>query len=286
MSYHESIELSIVIVNFNGKKFLPGCFDSIQHTVNCSFEIILVDNASSDGSEELIRTDYPGVRFIRCDQNLGFAGGNNVGVKAAQGRYILLLNNDTILLSDPALGCKILNDQPDIGALGARMLDADLKETASCGRFPVPHRLVFFSSMLFTPNKDESTLSAVDWIQGSFVMMRREDYLKVGGMAEEYFMYVEDVDLCKKISLKNLKIMFCSDLSYLHFGGYNPKRWVQIFRGLKRYHKKFSSFPIMVFAHIILYLGLISRLVLYRVLILFKPNSKEIRQFLDGVFRD
>ena len=284
MIQNEPVLLSIVIVNFNGERFLSACFDSIRSITTCPFEIILIDNASSDNSIELIRNDYPDIHLLQSEQNLGFAAGNNIGVMAARGRYILLLNNDTILLSDPKIGCEILNIQAEIGALGARMLDEGHRETASCGYFPAPHRLVFYSSMLFMPANDERVLVPVDWVQGSFLLMRRNDYIEIGGMDEKYFMYWEDVDLCRRIVANKFKVIFCKKLSYLHFGGYNPYRWIQIYRGFKRYHQKFSSCPVRLLAYLILNLGLFSRLLVYQILILFKPNSKEIRQFLDGVY--
>lgn len=241
----EETELSIIIVNYNGKDYLKDCLGSISKCCTVSHEVILVDNASSDGSQEYIKENFPKVVLIENTENSGFAKANNIGVEKSIGKNILLLNNDTILLDtiDPLLKEVAPND---IGAITIKMLNGDKQFIAPYGKFPTPLNLIKLANLnekreeLRTGNFTKEKY-AVDWITGSFLLLKRKDWDLVHGLDEDYFMYVEDVDFSKKLQKRGKKILFYANYSYIHFVGFNPKREIKLIEGYKIYARKHFS---------------------------------------------
>lgn len=243
--------LSIVIVNYNGKKFLKECFESIQQAFKkTSYEIIVVDNNSADGSSDWIKNNYPDIVLIQSKENLGFGKGNNLGVSHAKGKYILLLNNDTILLDPLDDLIDQLENNPKIGAIGIKMLDKNKNYLPSAGHFPNLLNILIFKK-LFNTQKDFVTGNfnqksyEVDWVTGSFVLLKKDTYHLIKGFDEDYFMYVEDIDFCKKINLIGLRNIFLPSYSYIHFVGFNKSRNLQIIDSLKLYIHKHIKNPIL-----------------------------------------
>ena len=237
------MELSIIIVNYNGKHFLKDCIESINiYCSSISYEIIIIDNNSKDGSQKFIRSNYSEIRLFEEKANLGFGEANNIGVKNAKGENILLLNNDTILLQDIKLVVEEIKKK-DIGAVGVKMLNGNKEYTLSVGKFPKPLNLLKLSNLndkrkeFITGNFNKRRYE-VDWISGSFMMIKKENWDLVNGFDEDFFMYVEDVDLCKRISDLGEKIIFLSDISYIHFVGFNKLREIKLITGYKLYCNK------------------------------------------------
>lgn len=223
--------LSIIIVNYNGMKFLAECFDSIMKHVTCSFEIIVVDNASIDGSCEFISKNYPDVRLIVSPINTGFTGGNNLGSEIAQGEYLLLLNNDTVVLSDifPAVN-RFQNST--LGALGCHLVYGDGSFQTSFGFDHTPLRIILFwllgdlfktlnFSKLFETNRTlyKDTQLNVSWVCGAFLLTRTCIWRQLKGLDEEYFMYVEDVDYCKRVTQAGYRVEYYPEVKIIHYGG-------------------------------------------------------------------
>ena len=236
--------LSVIIVNYNGEKFLKECFNSLYNNLaNIQHEIIIVDNQSTDQSVIYIKENYPEIILIESEDNLGFGLGNNLGVKHAKGKYVLLFNNDTILLDPIDTAIEYLENHADVGTLGIKMLDANKNYLPAAGIFPNPLNLILFKKLFFstpefrTGNFKDNTYE-VDWISGSFMLMKKELYESIGGFDKDYFMYVEDVDICKKIANKNLKRVFFPSLKYIHFVGFNTKKNPLIIKGYKTYINK------------------------------------------------
>lgn len=239
-------KLSIIIVNYNGFKYLKDCFESIYN--NCKsldFEIIVVDNNSSDNSVEFIKNEFPNIILIESKKNLGFAGGNNLGVEYANGEYILLLNNDTILINDISSLMSFFTD--NVGVVGIKMLSGNKEYLNSVGRFPNPFNLIKFS--LFNEKRNDfvtgdfkKTNYEVDWVCGAFLLTTREIYNKVGGLDTTYFMYVEDVDFCKRVNNIGYKTLFNASNSFVHFVGFNNTRERNLINSYKIYSKKHFNF--------------------------------------------
>lgn len=241
------MELSIIIVNYNGQLFLKNCFKSIKNCLkNVAYEIIIIDNNSSDDSCNFIKENFKNVILIESKINLGFGKGNNEAVKRASGKHLLLLNNDTILLNDLSPILSFINKEKNIGAIGINMLNSNKNYIQAAGNFPNFFNL-FWMKLAFNINSDFKTgnfkqdFYNVDWLTGSFLLMPKFVYDEVGGFDEDYFLYVEDVDLCKRIANKGYKRVFFSRLNYIHFVGFNKNKNPLLIRGYKIYIKKHSS---------------------------------------------
>ncbi len=248
-------ELSIIIVNYNGQQFLKDCIDSIN--AMCSgidYEIIIVDNASQDNSVSFLEANYlDTITLIKSKENLGFAKGNNLGVKHCIGEYILLLNNDTILRHNLKPVLEALKPK-EVGALGIKMLGKNKEYRHSVGYFPSASRLFKlsrlynFSNGFKTGNFNNNSAKEVDWIEGSFLMTKSLVWNQVNGLDEDYFMYVEDIDICKKITSQNYKVLYLPNIEYLHFGGYGASRENMLKSGFKKYINKHLKAPYKQFA--------------------------------------
>lgn len=277
--------VSILIVNFNGKDFLGPCFDSIRKFVTVPYEIIVVDNASHDGSADYIKEYYPTINLIVSEVNLGFAAGNNLAARSARGSYLLLLNNDTLLLGDLKNAVALLSSDSSIGALGCKMLGRANEYRYSTGHFPSPFRLLSFSTIFNRTgpfiNGDfpmgNETFYDVDWVEGSFILTRRELWQGLGGMDEDYFMYVEDIDFCKRVNNSGYRVAYFPSLSFLHYGGYSSGRLGMLIKGFRRYHKKFSNGFTQLTAQLALTFGLISRAAIYALISLTRGHGVGIK---------
>jgi len=237
-------ELSVIIVNYNGICFLKDCLDSLQEKLkSISSEIIILDNDSQDESCSFIKKNYPNVKLIESKVNYGFGKGNNEAVKHAVGKYILLFNNDTILLNDIYPAIQLLKRDKSIGVIGINMLSGNREYLQAAGEFPNSRNL-FWMKRAFLFNKDfisgnfTKDIYEVDWLTGSFLLLSKEVYDNIGGFDESYFMYVEDVDFCKKIANLGLKRIFISSLSYIHFVGFKKSKNPMLVAGYKIYLKK------------------------------------------------
>lgn len=219
-------DLSIIIVNTNNKKILQECLESIyQNTHRISFEIIVSDNASSDGSPEMVKTKFPQARLIENQENLGFTKASNQGLKIYNARYALLLNNDTIV-KDSALDRMIefMDLNPSAGACGAKLLNLDgsiQRQGGMAGKR-------FWLAKKPTP---------VDFATGAALLVRKEVIDKVGILDENLFFYNDDLDWCRSIRKAGWKIYFLPQAEIIHYGGYssrrvfNPKLFVEGFAG-------------------------------------------------------
>ncbi len=234
------IILSILIVNFNGKDFLGPCLDSIRKFVTVPYEIIVVDNASHDGSVDYINQNYPNVRVVASLVNTGFTGGNNLAAKEAKGRYLLLLNNDTIIRSsiDPLI--ELMDGKAEIGVLGCRLFYGDGRQQESVGYIPsvlslvlswTPLARLFSRSANFRRSVPaDSTLysqtyNEVEWVSGAFLLTRADLWRQLGGLDEHYFMYMEDTDYCRRIRDVGNKVVYSAACEVIHFEG-SGRSWI------------------------------------------------------------
>jgi len=234
------LDLSIIIVNYNVKEFLQNLLHSIEKaSSNITKEIIIVDNASDDGSAELIKEKFPAVRLIENKTNYGFGKANNQALKISQGEFVLLINPDTIVSEDTFKELiKFLKSKPEAGLAGCKILNADGTLQLACRRsFPGPWTSfckvtglsnLFPNSRIFARYNltylDENQTYEVDAISGSFMMMRREVYEKVGGFDEQFFMYGEDLDICYRIQEAGYKVFYVHSTQLIHYKGESTRR--------------------------------------------------------------
>jgi GT2 family glycosyltransferase len=233
------MKLSIIIVSWNVKDDLLRCLASLEENPPSeSFEQIVIDNMSTDGTADAVRQEYPEVAIIENQKNKGFAVANNQGIKVSSGQYILLLNPDTIVHAqalDVLVG--FLDDNPDVGVCGAKLLYADGSVQASVRRFP-SFRAVLYRHTVFRllrifradyrrwsmKDFDYDRQMDVDQVMGSAMVVRRSVIEQVGGMDESFFMYYEEVDLCYRIKQAGWRIVFLPDAVITHLSGCSAKQ--------------------------------------------------------------
>ncbi|MEK7264398.1 MAG: glycosyltransferase [Bacteroidota bacterium] len=234
------MELSVIIVNYNVRIFLENALISIQKAMSgIDGEIFVVDNASNDGSAEMLKNKFSSVHLIENEKNLGFAKANNLALKNTSGKFILLINPDTIVQEDTlSVMLNYFKENPNVGLGGCKVLNPDGTLQLACRRsFPSPWvaftKIVGLSN-IFPQTKifgkyNLSYLSAdeiqeVDAVSGSFMMLRREVYENIGGLDEDFFMYGEDLDWCYRIQKAGWKINYIPITQIIHYKGESTKR--------------------------------------------------------------
>ena len=233
-----SPKTSVIIVSFNTCEILRACLTRLfQCTKGLDTEVIVVDNHSRDRSADMVAKDFPAVKLICSDINLGFAAANNVGFKAASGDFILLLNPDALLEPD-ALHKALAHmaENPDIGMGGGRLLDREGREQPSARLYPsLLNEALVISGLAarfpksrffgrFDRTWDNSGQAArVDWVPGAFALIRKEALDAVGGFDERFFLYYEEVDLCLRLRKAGWSIWYWPDVVIRHWGGESSK---------------------------------------------------------------
>ena len=226
------LDLSIIIVNYNVKDLLKACLTSVYHQAKgFSFEVFVVDNASSDGSADMVAEEFPNVKLIRNEDNLGFSKANNVGIKQSKGNNVLLLNPDTIVLNN-ALQKMIyfLENHPEVGIVGPELLNPDGSvQFSSKNYFPfmfdgllISHIVrKFFKTREFAHSHiTEQTC----WVIGSCLMVKRKILEIVGLLNEHITFFFEDADLCLRVTKAGFKVFFIKEANIIHYGGASWKQ--------------------------------------------------------------
>jgi GT2 family glycosyltransferase len=234
------MDVSTVIVNWNTGNILRDCLKSVyEQTQGISFEVIVIDNASLDGSADIVRKQFPQVILIENDENRGFAPGVNQGMAVAKGRYVLVLNSDTIIC-DNAIEKTIryADKYPKAGITGCQVLDDSGTIQMTCFRFPSVLNLflhTFALNKIFKKNHffgrewmlwwPRDTEREVEVISGSFMLVRRDAIDDVGLMDEDYFLYYEETDWCYRFAKAGWKKLFWPEAKIIHcHGGRNSSK--------------------------------------------------------------
>jgi len=221
------VKLSVIILNYNVAPFLQLCLQSVQHAVSeINAEVIVVDNASSDDSCEMVKTLFPSVTLIENPDNNGFSAGNNIGVAAATGEYICLLNPDTVVSQNCFKQVlDFVQSKENLGALGVKMIDGCgnfLPESKRC----VPTLMVSLKKLLgfkkagyYATNLQSDEDGEVPILVGAFMLMRKDRYLEVNGLDEDFFMYGEDIDLSYKLIKAGYSNYYKGSTTIIHYKG-------------------------------------------------------------------
>jgi GT2 family glycosyltransferase len=219
------LNVSIIIVSFNARAHLERCLQSLHDSPPSRLrEIIVVDNASSDGSADAARR-WPAVRVIETGANVGFAAGNNVGIRASSGEYLLLLNSDTEVPPGAvdALATALDRD-PSVAVVGPRLVDPGGRAELSIG--PMVGPWAELRQKLLMPARAEQLARRrqfPDWVSGACLLVRRADAEAVDLLDERFFMYLEDVDFCAAIRARGRRVLFTPDVEVTHMrGGSRP----------------------------------------------------------------
>ena len=254
------MDLGIVIVNWNTRDLLRECLKSVQDSdSSVSRRVIVVDNASTDGSAEMVRAEFPRVELIANRVNSGFSGANNLGIKAFDElpRYIVLLNPDTVVPPDAfRLMVDRMDSDPKIGVAGPRLVLPSGNLDLACRRsFPTPEVMfwrVTGLSKLFPKNRlfgrynmtflDEHIETEVDCVVGAFMMVRREAIQRVGLLDEAFWMYGEDIDWAYRIKQAGWKVLYYPRVTVLHVkraaSRQNPKARIEFQRASLIFYRK------------------------------------------------
>jgi N-acetylglucosaminyl-diphospho-decaprenol L-rhamnosyltransferase len=274
-------DLSIVIVSWNVHTLLRACLASIQDGKDTlEAETIVVDSASSDGTPEMLQTEFPWVRLIEPGENVGFSKGNNLGMEASRGRFVFLLNPDTEVVGN-ALPQMVtyLDAHPEVGVLGPQLLNMDGTIQSSRRRFPTawtaffeatwlepiaPQAILTHFKMLDCP--DDQTLS-VDWVTGAALLARREAIEQVGGMDTGYFMYSEELDWQRRIKEAGWQIAYIPAAKIIHHGGKSSEqvtaqRDINFHTSKIRYYRRYHGQLLAALLRVFLLVGYVGRLIL------------------------
>lgn len=291
-------DVSIIIVNWNSVDYVRACLESIdKYSSDITYEVIVVDNASYDGSDRLVDEGFRSVKFLQAGANLGFAKANNLGARQAKADWLLFLNPDTLVLETglkPALDKA--RELGNLGVAGVKLLNTDKTLQESCIQaFPTmwnrildsnflrrafPRSRLWGTGALHVPG---SRPLEVEMVSGACMLMKAETFNRLGGFSEDYFMYFEDTDLCLKASRGGLKNYFLPDVSIVHHGGGSSKRETSRFSSVvfaESQYRFFRKWNGIVYAAMFRFLTLVSsivRLMMIALAIGLKSSSRDMR---------
>jgi GT2 family glycosyltransferase len=263
-----SPDLSIIIVSWNVRELLRRCLHSILDApsdAGVQSQVIVVDNASNDGSPEMVRAEFPQVQLVTNKENRGFTAANNQGLDLSHGRHLLLLNPDTEVIGDAlATMVRYLDEHPTVGALGPQLRYPDGSLQSSRRRFPTLLTALVESTVIqewwgdnrilrdfymadtpddHAPSTPEGSVQPVDWVVGACLAVRRQAYEQVGGLDEGYFMYSEELDWCRRIADAGWRIIYLPTAAVIHHEGKSseqvvPARHIHFQSSKVRYFRK------------------------------------------------
>jgi len=269
------MDVSVIIVSWNTRELLRDCIASVyRQTRNSTFEVIVVDNASHDGSAAMCATEFPAVKVIANSDNRGFAAANNQGLRIASGRYVLVLNPDTVILDGAIDRCVAYTDaHPDIGVTGCKVLDNEDQSHATPTGFSFHSPWTLFLTLtclprLFPRSKlfakpelgwwDRENEMDVDVVTGMFMLVRRQAIQQVGAMDEAYFIYAEEADWCYRFHKAGWRRVFFPSAKIVHVDGgakstsqVNIKMRVQLQKSMMIYFRKNRGLPAWLTAKVL-----------------------------------
>lgn len=298
-----SIDLSIIIVNWNTRELLADCLTSVADSKSkvaglpiqpstfnlqpVTVETFVVDNASADGSAAMVRERYPWVHLILNTENIGFARANNQAIAASHGRYVLLLNSDAQLAPDAvaAMLCHLETD-PRAGIAGVCQVYPDGRQQFCYGRFPTLWReartLFGLHRWDLTPFDDLHQPRPVDWVSGACLMARRAMLNQIGLLDESFFMFGEEVDLCLRAVRAGWKVILVpsTPIVHAHAGstGKTPERILRLYRGKLHYARKHWPFLNVTLLLTMIRISALAKLSVFGLLALGNPNLIDKRR--------
>ncbi|MBI1804265.1 MAG: glycosyltransferase family 2 protein [Ignavibacteriae bacterium] len=301
------MDVSIIIVGYNSRELLKRCLASIiRETNGISYEIVLVDNASTDETRETIEQEFPTVRTIWNNQNRGYAAANNQGIAIAHGKYVVLLNPDTEVL-DGAIQkiVEFADCHPRAGIVGCKLLFPDRTLQRSVKSFPTFTNVLWESTFLYrvfprSPIFGRYYLSyfdcaselQVDWVSGACMMIRRQVLEKIGNLDEQFYMYAEEMDFCYRAKRAGFEVWYCPSAEVVHFwGGYSAinRRVVTWSLGSQMlYFQKHYTGAMLYLLIFVKYLGVAVRVFAYAiggVVLINKKLLAKAYYFLYALYR-
>ncbi len=290
---------SVVIVSFNTEEVLKNCLDSIyKHTVGVTFEVVIVDNASKDGSLKMVKQyqkKHSNLKLVELKTNIGFGAGNNVGVNNSAGKYVLLLNTDTLFTYNILKNIKNkIESKKNLGAYSCKLLNADNSFQSSGGHFPNLFNLTLWQFGIddipilgnyiksFHPKQSNKLYTTkLDWITGAFMVLPKKTFQEAGGFDEKIFMYTEEMELLYRISKQKKSVWYDSTESIIHLGGASGGSYLAITSEVKNiiyfWQKHYPAWQTPL-VRVILYLGSLLRLLFFGII---RQNATYRKAYLE-----
>jgi len=288
-------ELSIIIVSWNCKDYLRRCLESIsKFPPGCSYDIILIDNASSDGTVEMVQTSFPGIKLIINDSNRGFAAANNVALKHFISQFYLLLNPDTEVYDNSIQSLiDIAKRNTEVWGIGPAIINGDGSPQRTGVRFPnnwnifseslfldklFPHSKLFgrHRQLYHNPNIERE----LDYVKGSCILLHNEAIKKIGFLDEDYFMYFEETDWCYRVRKAGKCILYSPLATIKHYGGgefghFDKHKIIHYHKSLLLfYHKHYSALRSFTLRNILIIRSLI-RLCIWSIIFILQPSMRK-----------
>ena len=295
------MQLSTIIVSWNTRDLLARCLESLfAHPPRASFEVLVIDNASSDGSSEAVQERFPQVRLIQNAENSGFAAATNRGILESDGTFILLLNPDTEIQAGALQTLlDVLESHPEYGMVGPRLLNPDGSLQESCYPAPtlsrevwrlfhldrlVPHAIYPMSK--WSPNQ----IRSVDVLKGACVLLRREVIEQVGLLDESFFMYSEEVDLCLRVRRAGWQLAWVPQACVIHYEGQSTRQasremFIRLYAGKVGYYRKHHGWWSVQAYKLILLLASLVRLAITPLAFFEHPPARQAHLALSGKYR-
>jgi len=243
-------DFSAVLVCWNNREYLEPCLKSLYDVgLQSSFDVVVVDNGSTDGSQAMLHDKFPGVKLIQNQTNLGLGKASNQGIEASRGRYILLLNNDT-LITDHSLDrlVNFMDAKPDAGAVGGKLLNPDGTFQGGSTDFPTLLQEAMIATHIgellwdgYPSHGRGSEIREVGWLSSACLLVRRAALDVVGLLDESYFIYGDEADLQYRLQDAGWKVYYLPDVSIIHYGGRSMDRWRRrkmVYRGKMLFFRK------------------------------------------------
>jgi GT2 family glycosyltransferase len=243
-------DFSVVLVCWNNKDYLEPCLRSLYESgLRSNFDVVVVDNGSTDGSQEMLGRKFPQVKIIQNDHNAGLGRASNQGIEATSGRYLLLLNNDTII-NGSSLDAMVgyLDATPDAGAVGGQLLNPDGSVQSCYNNFPSLREEFLIATRLGELLREgypaiiyDQTVRSVSWLGSACLMLRRASLDQVGLLDEEYFIYGDEADLQYRLKKAGWQVYYLPQATTIHYGGRSMNRWSRrkmVYRGHLLFFKK------------------------------------------------
>jgi GT2 family glycosyltransferase len=285
--------VSMVVVSWNTRELLRACLQSALvagRLLDRGFEILVVDNASKDGSPEMVRESFASVRLVENAHNAGFAAATNQGIRESRGRHVLLLNPDTTTAPDVlAILVGFLDGHPEVGAVGPRLVGADGVQQVSC--FPLPTlarelwRLFHLDELVAVGRYPARLLGSsepqrVESVQGACLLVRREALAEIGLLDERYFIYTEEIDLCRRLLDSGRQIYWIPRAVVVHYGGastsqVSARMFLELYKSKVQYFRKHAGATGAAAYKAVLLVASLPRLVVPTLAMPFVPSRRE-----------
>jgi N-acetylglucosaminyl-diphospho-decaprenol L-rhamnosyltransferase len=289
---NQAPDMSIVLVCWNNMAYLDPCLKSLyEGRLKSSFDILVVDNGSTDGSQQMLSEKYPEVRLIQNKSNVGLAKASNQGIEATNGRYVLLLNNDTIV-NGPSLDMLVefLHVHPEAGAVGGKLLNPDGSFQSGYASFSTLMEeflnVTLIGRMIwdgYPSHGDSKEIKETGWLSSACLLLRRSALDQIGLLDESYFIYGDEADLQYRLNKAGWKVYSVPSSTIIHFGGRSMNRWSRrkmVYRGKLLFYKKNYGFLRTLSLRTLLFVMSFFKLAIWSIVFLLSGANERARKEL------